>query len=67
VYAKTKPEIKRKALLENPLSGRASVRYDNQNRSDLLDWLKNYVGLGIVCSAIKDIHNRTKRKEQEEK
>jgi len=41
VYAKTNPEVKRKALIENSLSGIASIRYDSQGRNDLLEWLKN--------------------------
>jgi len=41
VYAKTNPEIKRKLLTENSMSGTASECYSAQDRNDLLDWLKN--------------------------
>ena len=41
IYAKTNPEIKRKLLTENSMSGTACECYSAQDRNDLLDWLKN--------------------------
>lgn len=43
IYAKTNPEVKRKALVEHSLSGTASERYNDQVKNDLLGWLKNNV------------------------
>jgi site-specific recombinase XerD len=43
IYAKTNPEVKRKALVENSLSGSASKKYDSQNRNDLLEWLRSHL------------------------
>jgi site-specific recombinase XerD len=41
IYAKTNPDIKRKIITENSLTGIVSSKYDDEKRDDLLDWLKN--------------------------
>lgn len=41
IYAKTNPDIKRKILTENSLAGVAREHYDDNEREDLLGWLKN--------------------------
>ena len=43
VYAKTNPEIKRKAIEDNSQSIKVNDKYDDKNKNDLLNWLKNYV------------------------
>ena len=43
VYAKTNPEIKRKAIKDNSQSIKVNDKYDDKNKNDLLNWLKNYV------------------------
>ena len=43
IYAKTNPEIKRKAIEENSQSINAKNKYSNATKNDLLNWLKNYV------------------------
>ena len=43
IYAKTNPEIKRKAIEENSQSIKVNDRYDTKNKNELLYWLKNYV------------------------
>lgn len=43
VYAKTNPEIKRKAIEENSQSIHVKDKYSNNTKQDLLNWLKNYV------------------------
>jgi site-specific recombinase XerD len=41
IYAKTNPDIKRKILTENSLAGVVREHYDDNEREDLLGWLKN--------------------------
>lgn len=43
VYAKTNPEIKRKAIEENSRSIHVEDKYSNDTKQNLLNWLKNYV------------------------
>lgn len=43
IYAKTNPEIKRKAIEDNSQSIKVNDKYDGKNKNDLLNWLKNYV------------------------
>ena len=43
IYAKTNPEIKRKAIENNSQSIKVSDKYSSKNKNDLLNWLKNYV------------------------
>lgn len=43
IYAKTNPEIKRKAIEDNSQSIKVNDKYDDKNKNDLLNWLKNYV------------------------
>ena len=43
VYAKTNPEIKRKAIENNSQNIKVNDKYDDKNKNDLLNWLKNYV------------------------
>ena len=43
VYAKTNPEIKRKAIEDNSQSIKVNDKYGIENKNDLLNWLKNYV------------------------
>lgn len=43
IYAKTNPEIKRKAIEENSQSIHVEEKYDDKEKDNLLDWLKNYV------------------------
>lgn len=43
IYAKTNPEIKRKAIEENSQSIHVKNKYSNDTKDDLLNWLKNYV------------------------
>ena len=39
-YAKTNPDIKRKIITENSLTEIVAVKYDDEKRDDLLNWLK---------------------------
>jgi site-specific recombinase XerD len=41
IYAKTNPEIKRRLLTENSILTDAGIHYDEKDKEDLLDWLKN--------------------------
>ena len=41
IYAKTNPDIKRKIIAENTMLGNAAAHYDEDEREDLLAWLKN--------------------------
>jgi site-specific recombinase XerD len=41
IYAKTNPDIKRKIITENAMAGVAAGRYDEDEREDLLSWLKD--------------------------
>lgn len=43
IYAKTNPEIKRKAIEENSQTIHVKNKYSNDTKDDLLHWLKNYV------------------------
>lgn len=43
IYAKTNPEIKRKAIENNSQSIKVNDKYSVENKNDLLNWLKNYV------------------------
>lgn len=43
VYAKTNPEIKRKAIEDNSQSIHVESKYSKNTKQSLLDWLKNYV------------------------
>ena len=43
IYAKTNPEIKRKAIENNSQSIKVSDKYSSENKNNLLHWLKNYV------------------------
>ena len=43
VYAKTNPEIKRKAIEDNSQNIKVNDKYGTKVKNDLLNWLKNYV------------------------
>lgn len=43
IYAKTNPEIKRKAIEENSQFIHVHDKYSNDTKQNLLNWLKNYV------------------------
>lgn len=43
IYAKTNPEIKRRAIEDNSQIIKVNDKYSTKNKSDLLEWLKNYV------------------------
>jgi site-specific recombinase XerD len=41
IYAKTNPEIKRKLLTENNLLSAEGVQFNESEKDELMDWLKN--------------------------
>jgi site-specific recombinase XerD len=41
IYAKTNPEVKRRILTENNILSASGVRYDSNEKNDLLEWLKH--------------------------
>lgn len=41
IYAKTNPDIKRKIITENAMSGMVAEHYNDEDKADLLVWLKN--------------------------
>ncbi len=43
IYAKTNPEIKRKAIEDNSQFIYVEDKYSNDTKQNLLNWLKNYV------------------------
>lgn len=43
IYAKTNPEIKRKAIEDNSQTIKVNNKYSTKNKNNLLEWLKNYV------------------------
>lgn len=43
IYAKTNPEIKRKAIEDNSQTIKVADKYSTKNKNELLEWLKNYV------------------------
>ena len=43
IYARTNPEIKRKAIEKNSKSIHVKTKYNDVEKDDLLNWLKNYV------------------------
>ncbi len=43
IYAKTNPEIKRKAIEDNSQFIHVEDKYSNDTKQNLLNWLKNYV------------------------